>query len=474
MKIHADEPQEKIFRNLADSLSLDLSGTDGELRIVGSDPVMSSKYRVGGAVSAAISAQAAGVQKIWKMRSGKDQNIRVDLNRAVMPGLRTCFHVDQNGHRLELFPRTSFASKDFYRTKDDRQMFILRTQLYPENVLRTLDVLGCTYDPVSITAAMAKWNAVDLEDAFADRKVVGVVARDRDEWLSHPQGAWLAQRPVIEIEKIGDSDPIKFSKDADRPLSGVRVLDIAHVLAGPAAARMLAEQGADVLRVSSPHHMDNHLVGIDTSIGKRCANIDLERPGDVAKALELADDADVVVQSWRHGTLANKGLSAEAIAARNPGVIYVSVTAYGSGGPWATRGGYDPVGQVASGLAIAEGSTDQPRLSPLVTVNDYLTAYLSAAGVVATLVRRAQEGGSYHVRTSLTRTSMWIMEQGALPSEMWPRGEIPFTERADDFHNVDSVYGTLRMPKPVAEYEQTPAYWSLPPQPFGASAPAWF
>ena len=471
--IYAEGPQEKIFRSLCDTLSLDLSGSDGDLHIVGSDPVISSKYRVGGAVAAAVSAEAAGIQKLWRMRTGKTQNVRVDLGRAVMPGLRTCFHVDQNGHRLELFPRTSFASKDFYRTKDNRQMFILRTQLYPENVLRTLDVLGCTYDPVSISAAMARWNAVELEDAFAERKVVGVVARSRDEWLAHPQGSWLAQRPVIEIEKIGECDPVEFSQGADRPLSGVRVLDIAHVIAGPAAARVLAEQGADVLRISSPHHLDNHLVGIDTGLGKRCANIDHDRGSDVEKALELADGADVVVQSWRHGALAKKGLSAEAMASRNPGIIYVSTTAYGSGGPWATRGGYDPVGQAASGLAIAEGSADNPRLSPLVTLNDYLTAYLSAAGVVAALIRRARDGGSYHVKTSLTRTSMWIQDQGALSPEVWPQQEIPFVERAGDFHEMESVYGTLRVAKPLAEFSQTPAFWGQPPQPFGAGAPAW-
>ena len=471
--ILADGPQEKIFRSLAGTLSLDLSGSEGDLHIVGTDPVMSSKHRVGGAVSAAISAQATSVQKIWKMRSGKAQDIRVDLRRAVMPGLRTCFYVDQNGHRLALFPGTSFASKDFYRTKDDRQMFILRTQLYPENVLRTLDVLGCTYDPVSISAAMAQWNATELEDAFADRQVVGVVARSRDEWLTHPQGAWLAQRPVVEIEKIGDSDPIGFSEGADRPLSDVRVLDMAHVIAGPAAARVLAEQGADVRLIPSPHPLVTHHHAIATSSGKRCPNIDLHRDSDVAKALELADSADVVVQSWRHGALAKKGFSAEALAARNPGLIYASITAYGSGGPWATRGGYDPVGMVASGLAIAEGSADQPQLSPLVTLNDYLTAYLTAAGVLAALLRRAQEGGSYHVKTSLTRTSMWIQEQGALPPESWPQTEIPFVEQESDFHDVESVYGTLRMAKPVAEFSQTPAFWSLPPQPFGASAPAW-
>jgi crotonobetainyl-CoA:carnitine CoA-transferase CaiB-like acyl-CoA transferase len=471
--VEADAAQGKIFLDLVDTLGLDVAADDGLLRIAGTDPVITSRHRIGGAVAAAIAAQASGIRKIWKMRTGQSQDIAVDLRRAVVPGLRTCFHVDQNGHRLELFPRSSFADQDFYPTRDGRRMFILRTQLYPENIARTLDVLGCTYDPKSIALAMARWNAVDLEDAFAERKVIGTFARTRDEWLSHPQGTWLDQRPVVEITKIGDSDPRPFARDAARPLTGVRVLDIAHVIAGPAGTRVLAEQGADVLRASSPHHLDNHLVGIDTGLGKRCANIDLERDGDAAKLVEMAARADVVMQSWRHGSLAKRGLSAEAIAARNPGVIYASITAYGSGGPWAERGGYDPVGQVASGLAIAEDSAAHPRLSPVVTLNDYLTAYLVAAGVTAALIRRATEGGSYHVRASLTRTSMWIQSLGALPKDLWPQSEIPFEERDHDFHELESVYGTLRLPKPIAEFSKTPAYWARGPQPFGAGPLVW-
>lgn len=471
--IEAEPAQSRIFSDLMASIGLDLDADEGGLRIVGSDPVASSRYRLGGAATAAIAAQAAGIRKIWRMRSGRSQDIHVELRQAVMPGLRSCYHISQNGHALELFPRSSFAAKDFYRTRDGRLIYILRTPMYAENLLGTLEVLQCAYGADAMSAAIAGWDAVDLEDALAERRLVGVVARDRQEWLAHPQGAWLAARPPVEIEKIGDSDPVPFGRPAARPLSGLRVLDIAHVLAGPVTARILAEQGADVLHVSSPHQLDANIICLDTGLGKRSANIDLDRSGDVDRTLRLASDADVVVQSWRPGSLARRGLSPERVAAGNPGVIYVSVSAYGSGGPWAGRGGYEPVGQVACGLAMEEGSADCPRLSCVGTLNDYLTAYLAAAGVTAALIRRAREGGSYHVKASLTRSSMWVQELGALPRESWPDGDLPFIEREEDFHERETAFGRLRVAKPIARFSDTPAFWANGPEPFGASAPEW-
>ena len=161
------------------------------------------------------------IKKMWNYaekfaeKSGTHLHPDRYITEGVVLGL--AHHIDTYGRPI--------CPCNFYPTKDGRRMFILRTQLYPENIVRTLDVLGCTYDPKSIARAMAQWNALDLEDAFADRKVIGTYARTREEWLAHPQGIWLNQRPVVEIIKIGDSDPRPFAKDAARPLSGVRVLD---------------------------------------------------------------------------------------------------------------------------------------------------------------------------------------------------------------------------------------------------------
>lgn len=236
---------------------------------------------------------------------------------------------------------------------------------------------------------------------------------------------------------------------------------------------MLAEQGADVLHISAPHQLDAVVVAMDTGVGKRSANLDLQKPDDVRKAQALAADSDMFVHSWRTGSFDRHGLSPDELARRRPGIIYVSVSAYGSGGPWATRGGYEPVGQAACGLAIEEGFPDAPRLSPTGTLNDYLTAYLASAGALAALIRRSREGGSYHVKVSLTRTSMWVQEIGRLPEAQWLPHEVPLEPYRSAFVEMDGPFGRLSLPAPLAQYSETRAYWERPPEPFGASKAIW-
>ena len=157
-----------------------------------------------------------------------------------------------------------------------------------------------------------------------------------------------------------------------------------------------------------------------------------------------------------------------------PGIIYVSVSCFGYGGPWRERGGFEPIGQTACGLAIDEGSATEPRLAPTGTMNDYLAPYLAAAGTLAALIRRAREGGSYHVQVSLTRTSMFLQELGRLTKV--ERASMPTVMPAPDplgFITRDSPYGALRVPRPLVWYSKTPAYWDRCPSPPAPHALAW-
>lgn len=446
--------------------------TGGSVTISGEDPVVPGRHRVGLAVGSALAAQGAAVAAIWKQRSGQGQDVHVDMRQAAVPGLRSIYHMRQSGYRHPIPPKVLHKPVDFYTTRDGRQMFILRSTNYVETLLETLDLLECSFDPDSMAKAVARWDALELEEAFAARKLVGVMARTRAEWAEHAQGQILGAAPAVEIEKIGESAPIALPP-ADRPLSGIRVLDFTHVLAGPVAARTLAEQGAEVLHISAPHQQDPVRGAIDTGLGKRQAYLDLGRAEDVARAQTLAAGADIFVDSWRPGALRRRGLDLSEMAARRPGLIYVSLSCYGSDGPWAERGGYEPCGQVACGLAIDEGSAEAPRLASTGTLNDYLTAYLGACGALGALWRRSQEGGSYHVKVSLTRSSMWLQELGRLPEARW-RAPGPLPEPLpDDFEHRDSVFGPLRVARPVTRYSRTPAYWDRSPEPFGSSAPAW-
>jgi crotonobetainyl-CoA:carnitine CoA-transferase CaiB-like acyl-CoA transferase len=456
-------------------LGLDRRDTGGKITFTGDDPIVASRHRPGAASAAALAAQAVGIAAIWRMRGGDGQDIVVDLHRAAVPGLRTSSLFWQSGHRLE-YGRSPKEAPNFFLTKDGRRMFVLRTAAYPANLLGLLDLLECANDTTALTSAIAQWNSVDLEEALAERKLIGAIARTREEWLATPQGSWLGALPPVHVEKIGEGEAEGFGP-GQRPLSGVRVLDVAHVLAGPISARVLAEQGADVLHGSAPLAPDDFRVVLDTGHGKRSAFVDLNRPGEIDRVRALLVEGDVFIQSFRPGSLARRGLGPHDLAKLRPGIVYVSVSAYGDGGPWKARGGFDPVGQAVSGLAIAEGSADVPVLAATFTLNDYLAAYLAAAGATAALVRRAREGGSYHVQVSLTRCSMWLQELGRLPTQLWPdraEGKPLIPEPRDaDFMTTASVFGELRHARPVVEFSQTRARWDRGPAPPGSSPLQW-
>jgi crotonobetainyl-CoA:carnitine CoA-transferase CaiB-like acyl-CoA transferase len=444
----------------------------GSIRIDGADPVVPGRHYFGGAAAVAIAAQAAGIARIWELRTGRSQDISLDVSRCALPGLRTVHHIRQNGATVPLMSPSALPVVQFCRTRDDRQFWFVSTALYADQLMATLDLLACRPSVTEIARSIGTWGAEALEDALAERGLAGVYARTAQEWIAHPQGRWLSQRPVIEIEKIAPGEPAPFCP-SERPLSGIRVLDISHVLAGPVVSRTLAEQGADVLHVSSPFRVEPIPIMLDAGWGKRSAHLDLNHPAEAEQARVLAASTDVLVQSYRHGALDKHGLGPADVAERSPGVIYVSVSAYGSGGPWARRAGYDPVGQIASGLAVAEGAPDAPRLAATVTMNDYITAYLGAAGAAAALIRRAEEGGSYHVKVSLTRSSMWLMELGRLaPDQALPDGPLSEPPPAS-FISAQSAFGELTAPAPLARYSESSAYWSRPPEPLGSSLAVW-
>jgi len=466
--------RDALDRLLVD-LGLDRRDTGGRIDFIGDDPIVASRHRPGAASAAALAAQAVGIAAIWRLRGGRGQDIAIDLHRAAMPDLRTSSHIWQNGHRLD-YGRSPEEARNFFRTRDGRRIYVLRTAAYAANLIGLLSLLGCANHSDALSTAIASWGSADLEEALAANKLIGAVARTRAEWLAHPQGRWLAAQAPVQIDKIAGSAPEPFAP-TPRPLSDIRVLDMAHVLAGPVCARVLAEQGADVLHVSEPLKPDDFRVVLDAGLGKRAAFIDLNRLGDSERVRALLATGDVFIQSFRPGSLDKRGLSPRDVARLRPGIIYVSVSAYGNGGPWMARGGFEPVGQTASGLAIAEGSADAPVLAPTFTLNDYLAAYLAAAGVTAALVRRARDGGSYHVQVSLTRCSMWLQELGRLPADQWPdrTSDQPLLPepRDADFMTTDSVFGTLTHAKPIVTYAETTARWDRGPSPLGAALPEW-
>jgi crotonobetainyl-CoA:carnitine CoA-transferase CaiB-like acyl-CoA transferase len=307
------------------------------------------------------------------------------------------------------------------------------------------------------------------------------VARSRstEEWSAHPQARAIERFGRVSVEKIGDSPPEPLDAPgrhrpgplgAGRPLSGVRVLDLSRLLAGPTHGRTLAEHGADVLLVTSAHLVNIPAFVIDTGHGKRSCCIELDDPNGVATLRGLAAQADVFAQGYRGGSLARRGFGPEDLAAARPGIVAVTINCYGDAGPWRNRPGWEQMAQTASGLAVGQGSPDHPALVPAAAC-DYTTGYLAALGSLAALWRRAREGGSYHVRVSLCQTARWL----ARTTSTAPAG----TDRKG-FGDVESYlitsetpFGRLRHLGPVARLSGTPPRWDVPTSPIGSHLPAW-
>jgi crotonobetainyl-CoA:carnitine CoA-transferase CaiB-like acyl-CoA transferase len=461
---------ESAFRFLLRRAGLDPASLAGAVRFIGEDPVVSSRHLYGAATAAALAAHAAGVALFWRERTGQDQDISVDLARAANIGLRSAFYCRQNGQGFRV--GSSSRDENLFRTADDRLVYLLRNTGRGTITQDLVGLLRSANTTAGMAEAVRHWQSSELEDALAAHKLPGTIVRTAEEWLAHPQGAYLAARPAFHVEKIGESDPMPMGP-AKRPFDGLRVLDVSHVIAGPSMGRLLAEQGGDVLHVVNPREQEKMHVHIDTSFGKRSAYADLNDVEASAQLRKLAGTADIFIQNWRPGAMARKQFGPEEMARLRPGIIYVSISCYGSEGPWASRGGYEPIGQHVSGLSVLEGDSVAPRGAPTVTMNDYLTPYLAGVGVMAALLRRSKDGGSYHVTASLTQSSMWVLSLGRLAANVDLAATRDYRPREGEIGRRDCAFGEVQHANPIVEYSVSRPYWARPPLPAGASRLEW-
>jgi len=304
------------------------------------------------------------------------------------------------------------------------------------------------------------------------------MVRSAAELEEHPQGRAVADLPLMEIVKIGDSAPEPLP-EGDRPLSNLRVLDLTRVLAGPTCARALAEQGADVMKASAPHIPFIPYQEFDTGHGKLSAHLDLRDEKQHAKLLDLVHECDVFSQGYRPDSLANRGLSPTALAALRPGIVCVSMCAFGHTGPWASRRGFDTAVQVVSGIAARQGELfseqdAKPQFYPVSAI-DYLTGYLMAFGALVALRKRTIEGGSWLVRLSLAQVGRWLQQKVELAPADAAAAASEFADADLDnwMMSSDTPMGHLTHLAPVIQFSETPARWERPSVPLGYSDPVW-
>lgn len=456
----------EALRQILDTVGWDCIPAD-HLKITGQDPVLPSNFCIGAAGVATIGATGLAAADLWELRSGRRQGVSIDVRNAAM-AMRSQRYVHVVNQSVT--PAWDPLS-GYYRTRDDRWVQLHCN--FPHHRAGAIRVLGCADEKESAAAAVATWDAQDLEDTFVAEGLCAVMARTNQEWAQHPHARAVDRLPVLEVIRIGDSDPEPLGP-GDRPLSGIRALDLTRVLAGPTCGRTLAEHGADVMRISGPHLPYHANSTLDTGHGKLTTFLDLREAEDMETLRGLIRDADIFTQAYRPGTLAARGLSTEELAEQRPGIIYVSLCAYGHEGPWASRRGYDTLVQTATGIALEEGQGGPPKHTP-VSLLDYATGFLAAFGAMTALSRRAREGGSYHVRLSLCQTAHWFKNLGRLPEASNARSlpDPKLEDVADLMTESVGPHGRVRHLAPAIVMEETPARWVRPVSPLGLHSPIW-
>jgi crotonobetainyl-CoA:carnitine CoA-transferase CaiB-like acyl-CoA transferase len=435
----------------------------------GADPGLPSVFRVGSLASATIAATGLAAADYHRLRTGHRQRVAVQMRRA-LASFRSERYL-----RIDDGPPPALRDPvmGFYETRDGR--WIQLHTNFPHHLQGVLTVLGCENSPAAVAAAIRKWDGATLDQTLADAGLCAALIRTPEEWATLDQAQAIAGLPLFEIERIGDA-PVESPRpgDAKRALARVRVLDLSRIIAGPVAGRALARHGADVLMINGPHLPNIAPLVIDNGRGKRSALVDLREAAGRETLRGLAGGADVFLQAYRPGALAARGFGPDELARIRPGIVYVSVSAYGHAGPWSQRRGFDSLVQSASGIAWTEqraAGWAEPKHLPCQAL-DHATGYLAAFGAMVALARRATEGGSWHVRVSLAQTGRWLQSIGQI-ADGWKAPDVSIDEVSDCLATVASDFGRVLGVLPAEELDETPVFFALPPARLGAHDASW-
>jgi crotonobetainyl-CoA:carnitine CoA-transferase CaiB-like acyl-CoA transferase len=456
-----------ILRTIWTAAGGDAAALD-RLTLTGEEPQLPSSFRVGAAAQVSIAAAGLAAAEIWKLRSGESQDVSVDMRHAAAECRSERYlRVDDQPP-----PPAWDAIAGVYKTGDNR--FVRCHTNFPHHRDAVCKVLNCKAEREAVQAALMQWRGEDFETAAYAAGGVVALMRSHDEWSALPQARALGELPLVSIEKIGEAPPKPWPK-GDRPLAGLRVLDLSRVIAGPVAGRTLAGHGADVLLVSGPGLPAIPWLTIDTGRGKLTTFIELKSEEGRKQLRDLLAEGDIFSQGYRPRSLAALGFAPEDAAKINPGIVYVTLSAYGHAGPWAERRGFDSLVQTATGFNHAEGQAagiDGPKELPAQML-DHATGYLMAFGAMMARARQSREGGSWHVRVSLAQTGRWLWSLGRLTEGLKSEDVSSDAVHRAFTETMPSGFGTLKAVSHSAVLSKTPATWARPAMPLGSHRPEW-
>jgi crotonobetainyl-CoA:carnitine CoA-transferase CaiB-like acyl-CoA transferase len=340
---------------------------------------------------------------------------------------------------------------------------------YPWHREALLGALGTPDDPDRVAAAIATMGAREVEDLVTRAGGVAAAVRTEAEWRAEPVGQAVAAARLAEEASLGHARP-RLRAAGALPASGIRVLDLTRVIAGPVATRYLAALGADVLRLDPPHRPELPLQARDGLLGKRSALLDFGTPDGSVRLHELLAGADVLVHGYRPHALDRFGLAPQALAERHPGLVVVGLSAWGSHGPWGGRRGFDSIVQAACGIAAAVSPDgERPGALPCQLL-DHGTGYLAAAAVLRALAAQASRGGTLFRELSLARTGHWLLSQprdGTAPTAVPDGGPGPWLT------TIGSAEGPVTVVRPLGRLGGQELAWPSPLTRYGSDPPAW-
>jgi crotonobetainyl-CoA:carnitine CoA-transferase CaiB-like acyl-CoA transferase len=436
--------------------------------LTGAEPALPSSFAVGTAAQAAIAAAGLAASEIWKARTGRAQSVAVDMRHAAVEFRSERYLRIDGGAPASLWDPIA----GIYASGDGK--FLRLHTNFPHHRDNILTLLHCGNTREEVQAALGGWKAEDFETKANASGCVVSMMRQADEWLAHPQAAAIARLPVFDIVKIDEAAPRPLPASGDRPLSGLRVLDLTRIVAGPVGGRTLAAYGADVMLISSPKLPFIDWLVKDTGRGKLSAHADLDTGDGRAALTKLLAGADIISQGYRPNGIAARGFSPEDAARIRPGIVYVTLSAYSHEGPWSPRRGFDSLVQTATGFNAEEGraaGTELPRELPAQAL-DHASGYFMALGAMMARLRQSREGGSWLVRVSLAQTARWVWELGRIGGGFTAK-DPSLDEVQDLLEDSASPFGTFRAVRHAAQLPETPARWTRPAVPLGTHEPRW-
>jgi crotonobetainyl-CoA:carnitine CoA-transferase CaiB-like acyl-CoA transferase len=470
------------FHSAVDQVLADVGLTardsGGKLTFYGQDPIVPSGFKFGTMAAVGLAARSVALAALWKLRTGEAQDIHVDVRKALR---RFCGFFEGkwetiNGRSPLMLPRDNpfFELPIFRKTRDGRHVVALN--IYPGLQARALNFLRCSNSSESIGNAILQWRAEELEAAAAEAGLVFAMVRTNEEFLKEPQYTEvLSKMPLVTLEKIGESEPVPFKRDAKTPLEGIRALGLGHVIAGAAIGRDLAYYGADVLNIWRPNDAEIEAFAWDVQVGMRSTLLDGSKE-DRATFDRLLKNTDVFFSNRRPGYLERYGLTAEELSEKRPGLIHAKVVLHGEKGPWSNRVGFDEIGAAVSGLFTIEGTPSQPKSPAIIPICDNVVGWLGTVGVLEALRRRATEGGSYRVVVSLTRTVLWLLSMGIFDKAYAQETAGSKDEHryvAPDVFTAETPLGTYQGFTDQVVLSRTPGAFRTVLVPRGSSKPEW-